>query len=159
MAHDHLEVALNLVDPLAHLAAIHLELALALAAAHANAALLPRQVRPEARQPRQQVVQLRQLHLELAFTRAGALGEDVENQRCAVENLALENLLEVAALRRGEFLVEHYRVHPFLRTLIGELSSLAGADERRGVHPVEPLRAAPGDLPAGRADQFLQFIQ
>ena len=159
MAHDQLEVALNLVDTLANFPAIDLELAFALAAAHADAALLPRQVSPEPRQPRQQMVQLRQLHLQLALARAGALGEDVENQRGAIEDFALENLFKVAALGRAEFLVEHHRVHLGLFALLRELARLAGADERRGVDPVEPLGAASGDLPTRRADQFLQLVE
>ena len=47
------------------------------------------------------MLELRQLDLQLAFARAGALGEDVENQRRAVENLAVKDFFKVAALCRG----------------------------------------------------------
>ena len=66
--------------------------------AHADAAFLAGQVAPVARQPRQQMLQLREFHLELAFARPGALGEDVEDQRRAVEDLAIEQRFKVAAL-------------------------------------------------------------
>jgi hypothetical protein len=43
------------------------------------------------------MLELRELDLQLAFARAGSLRENVENQRRAVEDLALERLLQVAA--------------------------------------------------------------
>ncbi len=65
----------------------------------ADAAGLPREVSPEPRQPRQQMLELRQLDLQLAFASAGAPGEDVEDQRRAVEDLAVEDAFEITALR------------------------------------------------------------
>src|SRR6266480_1539923 len=56
------------------------------------------------------MLQLRQLNLKLAFARPGALREDVENQRCAIEHFALENLFQVAALRRRKFVVKDDRI-------------------------------------------------
>ena len=47
----------------------------------------------------QQMLELRQFDLQLAFARPGALREDVENQRRAVEDFAVENFFERAALR------------------------------------------------------------
>ena len=44
------------------------------------------------------MLQLREFHLELAFAGPGALGKDVEDQRRAVEDLAIEQRFEVAAL-------------------------------------------------------------
>ena len=69
--------------------------------AHADAAFLPGQVAPEPGQPREQMLQLRQFDLQLAFAGAGALGEDIENQRGAIEHLALENRFQIAALGGG----------------------------------------------------------
>ena len=48
-------------------------------------------------QARQQVLQLRELDLQLAFARPRAPREDVEDELRAIDDLALEALLEVAA--------------------------------------------------------------
>jgi hypothetical protein len=45
------------------------------------------------------MLELREFNLHLALARAGALREDVEDERGAVENFALEDFFEVAALR------------------------------------------------------------
>src|SRR5207344_121719 len=95
------------------------------AAAHADAARLSRQVTPKARQSRQQMLQLRQLNLQLAFPRAGALREDVEDQRGAVENFGAEDFFQVAALRGGKFIVEDDRVHIQPAAKVRELPGLA----------------------------------
>jgi hypothetical protein len=47
------------------------------------------------------VLELRQLDLQLAFVRARALREDVEDQAGAVDDATLQQLLEVALLHRG----------------------------------------------------------
>jgi hypothetical protein len=44
------------------------------------------------------MLQLCQLYLQLAFVGAGALGKDIENQACAVENTALQRLFKIALL-------------------------------------------------------------
>ena len=53
-----------------------------------------REVCPEARQARQLVLELGELHLEAAFVGARVLGEDVEDQPAAVEDLDAEQALE-----------------------------------------------------------------
>jgi len=50
--------------------------------------------------------ELRQFHLQLALSRARALREDVQNERRPIEDLALENLFEVARLRAAQFIIE-----------------------------------------------------
>ena len=57
---------------------------------------------PEARQA---VLQLRQLHLQLAVTALGALGEDVEDQLGTVDYLEIALLGDRRGLRRGELAV------------------------------------------------------
>ena len=61
---------------------------------------------PGADQPRQQVLQLRQLDLQLAFARPRAPGEDVENQLRAIDDLAADRLLDLPQLRRRQLVVE-----------------------------------------------------
>ena len=57
--------------------------------------------RPRPRRRGQAVAQLGELDLDHALLAAGVLGEDVEDQRDPVDDVALEQLLEVALLRRA----------------------------------------------------------
>jgi hypothetical protein len=95
---DAFELAFQLCDSLLHASAVHFELRLARSPG-ADAARLPREVRPHTREPRQQILQLRELDLQPPFPAPRPLREDVENQLRAIEHLALEELLEVPALR------------------------------------------------------------
>ena len=63
-----------------------------------------------AAQPGKQVRQLRELHLRLALAGGGVLGEDVEDQRGAVNDLDLDDLLQLAQLARGQLTVADHRV-------------------------------------------------
>ena len=103
------------------------------------------------------MLELRQLNLQLAFARAGALREDVENQRRAVENFAVENFFEVAALRRRKVVVENHRVHVLPPAEIREFSRLALADERGGIQRFRFLQAVADDFAAGGGGQFAEF--
>src|SRR5207247_217406 len=85
---------------LAYAAAVDLELRLT-GPPRAHAAAQAREVGPLACQPRQEVLELRQLDLHLALERARPLREDVEDEGAAVDHLALAALLEVALLGGG----------------------------------------------------------
>ena len=74
--------------------------------ARADAAAEPRQRVARSDQPRHQVLELRELDLQLAFPRSRAPREDVEDQLRAIDDLAIERLFEVAQLRRRELVVE-----------------------------------------------------
>ena len=63
-----------------------------------------------AAKPRQSVLQERELDLGLALGGARVLGEDVEDDRGAVDRRAPEDLLEVALLGGREIVFEHHRV-------------------------------------------------
>ena len=73
LAADHFQFARDSGDAVLHPAAVGFQLRFAFTTAHADAAFLPRQVAPETRQPRQQMLQLREFDLEFAFPGAGAL--------------------------------------------------------------------------------------
>src|ERR1700745_3962885 len=74
--------------------------------AQSYTALLPLEVRPAAHQAAADVLQLRELDFELALEASGALREDVEDQAIAIEHTALDELLEIALLARGERVVD-----------------------------------------------------
>ena len=105
LARDVRQALLQHLDALAEQPAVGLELRFA-GAAEADAALLALEVGPAADEPRQLMLDLRELDLQLAFGAARALREDVEDQRGAVDDAALECALEVALLRARERVVE-----------------------------------------------------
>ncbi|KAG0757703.1 hypothetical protein G6F22_019874 [Rhizopus arrhizus] len=85
-------LAFNAIQPLAQRldlgadhAAVHFKLGFA-GAAHPDTATLTLQVAPHARQARGQMLQLRQLDLQLAFVALCAQGEDVQNEGNAVHH-------------------------------------------------------------------------
>ncbi len=53
---------------------------------------------------------MRQLDLQLAFTSPGAAGKDVENELRAVDDPAIERVLEVALLGGREVVVDDHEV-------------------------------------------------
>ena len=157
LAAHQFEFARNPGDAVLHAAAVGFQLRFAFAAAHADAARLPRQVAPEPRQPRQQMLQLREFDLQLAFARAGALREDVENQRRAVQDLAVEYFLQIAALGGRKFVVENDRVHVVPPAEGGKFLRLALADERGRRGSLQLLHPVADDFAAGGGGQFAEF--
>ena len=105
------------------------------------------------------MLQLRQLNLKLAFARPGALREDVENQRRAIEHFALENPFQVAALRGRKFVVEDDCIDILVPAMPAKFIGLAAADESSGGRRFELLRALADDFGPGRHGEFRQFIQ
>src|SRR5437879_8826036 len=105
------------------------------------------------------MLQLLQLNLKLAFARPGALREDVENQRRAIEHFALESLFQVAALRGRKFVVEDDRIDILAPAMPGKFIGLAAANESSGGRRFEFLRALADDFGPGRHGEFRQFIQ
>ena len=61
---------------------------------------------PHALQPRQHIAVLCQLHLRLGVGGLRTHGKDVENERCAVENLHVKLVLDIAQLLRRELVIK-----------------------------------------------------
>src|SRR5690606_27432664 len=109
---DHLaEPAAQLGHPGVDPAPVGLDLGLAGAAqAHAAVAAgapagLPGQRPAPAAQPRQQVAELGQLDLGLALAAPRVLGEDVQDERGAVDDLDLDHVLQLPELAGGQLTV------------------------------------------------------
>ena len=98
-------------DPATRDPAVGLELGLT-GAARADAAAEALEVLPQAPHPREVVLQLGELDLELPLGAHGVLGEDVEDQLGPVDDARLEGVLEGPLLHRSELVVhdEHLRV-------------------------------------------------
>src|SRR5262249_59070751 len=98
---DRLQLGLQPRDLFTHHAAVGFQLRLA-RAARADAAGLALEVLPHAGEPRQRVLELRQLDLQATLTRPRTPGKDVEDQLAPVHDLPLHRLLQVLHLPRRE---------------------------------------------------------
>ena len=114
------------------------------------AAGLAGQVAAPAAQTLLHVGQLGQLDLGLALLALRVLGEDVEDQRRAVDDLDLQLVLEVAQLARRELAVEDHGVGTGRPHDLAEALDLAAPDVRRGVGLVAALVDRVEHLRAGR---------
>ena len=145
-------------DAVPNAAAIGFELRFA-RAPRADAAAEPRHLHAEAGQPRQQVLQLRQLDLQPAFARLRAPGEDVENDFGAIDHAPAQNLFEVARLRGREHVVENRDCRADFVARERNLFSLAASDQRGRLGARPLLRRAQHDDGAGRFGEAGQFVE
>src|SRR5580765_6309834 len=129
LAPDYFKVPLDSRNAILHATAVGFQLRFTFTTAHADATLLPRQVAPKAGQTRQQMLQLRQLNLKFAFTGPRALGENIQDERGAVEHLAVEDFFQVAALGGRKLVIENDGIDVGAATILGELVRLTFADE------------------------------
>jgi hypothetical protein len=104
---DVAQLALDVDDPFAELAAVAFELGLTGTAQTDAADALAREVGPETGQPRQSVFELGQLDLEAPLVGRRTAGEDVENQARPVDDLHVERALEIALLGWSQIVVDH----------------------------------------------------
>jgi hypothetical protein len=102
-------------------------------AARADSAAQPREQRPLSGQARQEVIELRELDLQLAFAAQGAAREDVENKLRAIEDLEIEGALQVAKLGGREVVVEDDEVGAERARLATNFLHLAPADQGCGI--------------------------
>jgi len=149
LAADDLELAGNPRDAVLDTAPVGFELRFTFTTTHADTAFLAGKVAPEPREAGQQVLELRQLDLQLAFAGAGALGKDIEDQRGTIEDFAIEHLLQITALRRREFVVENDSIDIGAVAEAGKFVGLAFADKSGGVGSSHFLQAIAHDMAAG----------
>lgn len=105
------------------------------------------------------MLQLRQLNLKFALASARALSEYVQNQRCSVENLAIENFLQISALGGRQFVIENDSIDALALAVLCEFLSFARTDKGPGDRRLEFLRAITDNFAAGCRGQFGQFVQ
>src|SRR5208282_4359469 len=113
--------------------------------ARPNSAAEARKLFSASGQTREQVVQLREFHLELAFPRAGVASEDVEDQLSAVDDAAADSLFHVAKLHGSEVVVDDHERHVARFGFDANLVNLAATDEGGGIKGVAYLEQRPGD--------------
>ena len=76
----------------------------------ANSTAEALQMGPEPGKSGKEIFVLRQLHLEPSLVRLSASGEDIQDERCAVNDLYPKGLLQIPLLGRGELVVEDDQV-------------------------------------------------
>ena len=127
--------------------------------ARADAAAQPRERHARADEPRQQVLELRELDLPLAFPRSRAPREDVENELRPIEHLPFDARLDIAQLRRRQLVVEDHHVDVGFVAGERDQIELAAAEKRRRVGPRALLRHAQHDVGAGGVGQAGQLLE
>ena len=145
------EAVLEQLDAVPHEPTIGFELRLT-GATHADAAAELLEVGPHAREARQRVFELGELHLHARLGAARPHREDVQNEFGAVDHALAHLLLEVLALRGGKLVVEDHDGRAGVRDERLELIQLAAADVGGGVGLVELLRQFADDARAGVDD-------
>src|SRR5262245_53244740 len=100
------------------------------------------------------MLQLRQFDLEFPFPGGGTLGENVEDKRGAVQNLAVKEPLEVSALRGREFVVKYYGVDVCLSTMVGKLFCFPFPYEGRGARRSQLLNTVADHICSGAHRQL-----
>ena len=155
-------------------AAVHLELGLtrtsqshrAFAAARARTASLAFQVGPQSLQAGQHIAVLRQLHLGLGIGGLRPHGEDVEDERGAVEDFHLQHLLDVAQLLGRELVVEDHHAHHAVGILLGldvvayllEFAFAHIGHRRRAIHPLREAFNGEGTGGVGQEFQLVEIL-
>jgi len=119
----------------------------------------PFQVGPHATQPRGGIFELGQFHLQAGLMGLGPSGKYVQYQLTAIQDFALNDLLQVANLGRRQIVVEDDQ-----RSLIGvgalaDLLGLAGAHIEGRIDLVAALDDVIHHLGAGGLGQSLQLPQ
>jgi len=94
-----------------------------------DTAFLTLKVSPRTNQPGRQILQLRELHLQLAFMATGALRKNIEDKTGAIDHAAIKRLLQIALLRRCQSVIENDEFDVVRLTRETQFFGLAAADE------------------------------
>ena len=105
------------------------------------------------------VLQLRELDLELALRRVCVVGEDVEDDRGAIDDRDVERRLEVALLARNELVVAGDQVGAVTLDLRAQLGELAAPEVAVRVGLGTHLHELPGRCYTGGPQQLLELGQ
>ncbi len=148
-------------DALADMPAVGFQLGFARASgangAAAAARRLPDQVGPHPGKPRQQILILRQLHLQLALSGFGSVRKNIQNQAVSIHHPAFHNIFQSSGLRGGNFVVKYQQLQLVLPHKLGDLLGLALADKGMGVWGVSILCGGKNTLAACGFQQLLQL--
>src|SRR3954468_18324195 len=116
-------------------------------------------MRPHAGQARQEILELRQLDLQLCFVAARAGREDVENDFGAIHDAHAQTLLELDALHRRQTLIEQQERRAGRRQLVLQRFDLALAEVKVGSRRIDALDRAADDFSPGGIRQPFQLVE
>jgi hypothetical protein len=114
---------------------------------------------PHPRQPREHVLELRQLDLHARFTRACARCENIEDELGAVDHALTRRILDVLPLRGSQLVVEYYDCCVRVADDAAELLDLSLAEIRSGIRAIELLREAADHDSAGCVGELLELVE
>ena len=152
-----LQITAQLVDAAADVTAVALQLALT-GSARADAAAETAHRLAHTRQTRQNILVLRQFDLQLAFAGARTLRENIEDERRAVEYRAAGQLLQIAHLRRRQFIVEQDQTCVVHLGKLLDLFRLALTDKRAGIRCRTALQRHRNGFRTGSLRQRAQLV-
>ena len=124
-----------------------------------DAAAQSRQVGARSGEPRQGVLKLGQLDLQLAFVSSRAMREDVEDELRAIDHAPAGDLLEVSGLAWRDLVVDDHDGRAGLLRSAGQELGLAAADQRGRIGSAALLHDTQHDVSARRSRQAGQFVQ
>jgi hypothetical protein len=103
------------------------------------------------------VFELRKLDLQLAFMRARALGEDIEDQPGAIDHATLRELLEIALLHRRKRVIDEDQIGVGRLFLFFQFPGLAAADEKLRIRPFDARAQRADDTGSGGTGKLTEF--
>jgi hypothetical protein len=116
-------------------------------------------VRPHTLEPRQRILELRQLDGQPGLVRLRTAGENIENDLGAVEHLDAERFFQVADLRRREIVVEDHHVGVGRVDEQLDLFDLAVPDVGGRIGRLSLLGEPADNFGARRFDQAGEFVE
>src|SRR5262249_19480528 len=108
-------------------------------------------------QPRQQIIELRQFHLQLSFPAARMPRENVENELRPIDDAACGGRFDIALLHGREITVEDDQRSTVRRGLRSNLIEFAAPDECRRIGLLANLEHCARDFRACASRQFDQL--
>ena len=150
------DLLFDVADAAVDFAAVGFKLGFA-GSAGADAAAKLRHLNAAPGKARQHVMQLRELHLQLAFTGARVARKNIENELSAVDHAALHDSFDIALLRGGEIVIEEKKigVHRCGRAAIS--SSFPAPIKVAGSGRSRRCKISPTTLRSGAARQRAQL--
>ena len=118
-------------------------------------------MRPHAAQAWQQILVLRQTHLQATFFRGGMQRENVKNERRSVNNLHIfrYRFFKIALLRRRKLIVENHDIGCIRMAHFGDFFRLARPDECARVRRIELLVGGRNHFGARRVGQTRELFK
>src|SRR3990167_5859830 len=155
---DRNETPFQRPDPLAPPSAVDFQLGFP-GTARPDPAAEAGEMAPAPGQARQEILELGQLDLKLAFVAPRPLGEDIEDQLAPVDHSKLELRLQITLLCRTQIFIKNHQVRFFLPDLSADLLHFSPAYQSSRAHPLQALGESSRHRRPGAAGQLFELVQ